>query len=138
MPDIRLVDVSIRDGNQSLWGATALNTAQMLTAAPMLERSGLRALDFMSSTHMGIAVRTFQEDPWHCIRLMKKAMPTTPAASLLLVPRVGDEAAAGAVGGHGREVAHGSLQSLEEDEHVGGGLERESLAVGGRGRSGLQ
>ena len=26
MTDIRLVDVSIRDGNQSLWGATGLNT----------------------------------------------------------------------------------------------------------------
>jgi len=78
MADIRLVDVSIRDGNQSLWGATGLNTAQMLAVAPLLERTGLRALDFMSSTHMGIAVRTYREDPWQCIRLMKKAMPTTP------------------------------------------------------------
>lgn len=78
MPDIRLVDVSIRDGNQSLWGATGLDSAQMLAVAPLLERVGLRALDFTSSTHMGIAVRVFREDPWQCIRLMKKAMPTTP------------------------------------------------------------
>jgi oxaloacetate decarboxylase alpha subunit len=75
---IKLVDVSIRDGNQSLWGATGLNTAQMLAVAPVLERIGLRALDFTSSTHMGIAVRTFREDPWQCIRLMHAAMPTTP------------------------------------------------------------
>ena len=78
MADIGLVDVSIRDGNQSLWGATGLNTAQMLAIAPTLERVGLRALDFTSSTHMGIAVRTFQEDPWQCIRMMHEAMPTTP------------------------------------------------------------
>jgi oxaloacetate decarboxylase alpha subunit len=78
MPDIRLVDVSLRDGNQSLWGATGLNSAQMLTIAPVLERVGFRALDFTSSTHMGIAVRNFREDPWQCIRLMKKAMPRTP------------------------------------------------------------
>ena len=78
MPDIRLVDVSIRDGNQSLWGATGLNSAQMLAIAPVMERVGFRALDFTSSTHMGIAVRTFREDPWQCIRLMKKAMPRTP------------------------------------------------------------
>ena len=78
MADIGLVDTSIRDGNQSLWGATGLNTAQMLAIAPALERVGLRALDFISSTHMGIAVRTYQEDPWLCIRMMKKAMPTTP------------------------------------------------------------
>lgn len=78
MADIGLVDVSVRDGNQSLWGATGLNTAQMLAIAPTMERVGFRALDFISSTHMGIAVRNFQEDPWQCIRLMKKAMPTTP------------------------------------------------------------
>ncbi len=78
MADIRLVDVSIRDGNQSLWGATGLNTSQMLAIAPVIERVGLRALDFMSSTHMGIAVRTHRENPWHCIRLMKEAMPNTP------------------------------------------------------------
>jgi oxaloacetate decarboxylase (Na+ extruding) subunit alpha len=76
--DIRLVDVSIRDGNQSLWGATGLNSSQMLTAAPLLERVGYRALDFISSTHMGIAVRNFQEDPWQLIRLMRKATPNTP------------------------------------------------------------
>lgn len=78
MPDIRLVDVSIRDGNQSLWGATGLNSARMLAIAPVMERVGFRAVDFTSSTHMGIAVRTFREDPWQCIRLMKKAMPRTP------------------------------------------------------------
>ncbi|HZD52258.1 MAG TPA: hypothetical protein VE175_04375 [Woeseiaceae bacterium] len=78
MADIGLVDVSVRDGNQSLWGATGLSTAQMLAIAPVMERVGFRALDFTSSTHMGIAVRTFREDPWQCIRLMKKAMPRTP------------------------------------------------------------
>jgi oxaloacetate decarboxylase alpha subunit len=76
--EIGLVDVSLRDGNQSLWGATGLNSAQMLAIAPVMERIGLRALDFTSSTHMGIAVRTFREDPWQCIRLMRRAMPTTP------------------------------------------------------------
>jgi oxaloacetate decarboxylase alpha subunit len=78
MPDIRLVDVSLRDGNQSLWGATGLRSSQMLAIAPVMERVGFRALDFTSSTHMGIAVRTFREDPWQCIRLMNKAMPGTP------------------------------------------------------------
>jgi oxaloacetate decarboxylase alpha subunit len=78
MPDIRLVDVSLRDGNQSLWGATGLQSAQMLAIAPVMERVGFRAVDFTSSTHMGIAVRSFREDPWQCIRLMNKAMPRTP------------------------------------------------------------
>lgn len=78
MTHIKLVDVSFRDGNQSLWGATGLNTAQMLSIAPVMANAGFRAVDFTSSTHMGIAVRNFREDPWQCIRLMKKAIPDTP------------------------------------------------------------
>jgi oxaloacetate decarboxylase alpha subunit len=77
MAEVGLVDVSIRDGNQSLWGATGLNTSQMLAIAPVMDRVGLRSLDFMSSTHMGIAVRTHRENPWQCIRLVKAAMPNT-------------------------------------------------------------
>ena len=77
MADIELVDVSIRDGNQSLWGATGL-TGQILQIAPVLDRVGFQALDFTSSTHMGIAVRTHKENPWERIRLMRAAMPNTP------------------------------------------------------------
>jgi oxaloacetate decarboxylase (Na+ extruding) subunit alpha len=78
MADIQLVDVSLRDGNQSLWGATGLRTAHIVQIAPLLDRIGFRALDFTSSTHMGVAVRTHQEDPWERIRLTHEAMPHTP------------------------------------------------------------
>jgi oxaloacetate decarboxylase (Na+ extruding) subunit alpha len=78
MAEIELIDVSLRDGNQSLWGATGLNTAHILQIAPVLDRVGFRALDFTSSTHMGVAVRTHREDPWERIRLTHAAMPHTP------------------------------------------------------------
>jgi oxaloacetate decarboxylase alpha subunit len=78
MSGIELIDVSIRDGNQSLWGAVALDTAQALTIAPVLDRIGFRALDYTSSTHLGIAVRNHRENPWERIRLMHAAMPNTP------------------------------------------------------------
>jgi oxaloacetate decarboxylase alpha subunit len=78
MARIELVDVALRDGNQSLWGATGLSTAHCLEVAPLLDRVGFRALDFTSSTHMGIAVRSFRENPWERIRLMHSAMPNTP------------------------------------------------------------
>jgi oxaloacetate decarboxylase alpha subunit len=78
MAEIRLVDVSLRDGNQSLWGATGFTTAQVLAVAPWLDRVGFRALDFTSSTAMGVAVRVQREDPWERIRLAKRAMPNTP------------------------------------------------------------
>ncbi len=78
MAEIRLVDVSIRDGNQSLWSATGLNTRQILQIAPVVNRVGFQALDFTSSTHMAVAVRYFREDPWERIRLMHAACPDTP------------------------------------------------------------
>lgn len=78
MTDIRLVDVTMRDGNQSLWGATGLNTAHMLQAAALTEACGFRAIDFTSSSHMAVAVRYFQNNPWERLRRMHSAMPTTP------------------------------------------------------------
>ncbi len=78
MAEVQLVDVSLRDGNQSLWGATGLRTAHILQIAPVLNRVGFRALDYCSSTAMGVAVRTHREDPWQRIRLTRAAIPDTP------------------------------------------------------------
>jgi oxaloacetate decarboxylase (Na+ extruding) subunit alpha len=76
--DIQMVETSLRDGNQSLWGATAINTAMALTVAPVMDRVGFKAIDFTTSTHMGVAVRYTREDPWERIRLMAAATPNTP------------------------------------------------------------
>jgi len=78
MAHIKLVDVSIRDGNQSIWGATGLNAAQTLQIAPVMDRAGYHAIDFNSSTHMGISVRVHKENPWELIRAMRDAAPNTP------------------------------------------------------------
>ena len=78
MPSLRIVETSLRDGNQSLWAALGIDTARTLTIAPVMERVGFKAIDFTTSTHMGVAVRYKKEDPWERIRLMAKAMPRTP------------------------------------------------------------
>jgi oxaloacetate decarboxylase alpha subunit len=78
MANIQLVETSLRDGNQCLWAALGVDTARTLTIAPMMERVGFKAIDFTTSTHMGVAVRYKQEDPWERIRLMAAACPTTP------------------------------------------------------------
>src|SRR5580765_2841342 len=75
---IALIDTTLRDGNQSLWGALGIDTAKTLTVAPLLERVGFKAIDFTTSTHMGVAVRYKREDPWERIRLMAAATPNTP------------------------------------------------------------
>lgn len=78
MPSLKIVETSLRDGNQSLWAALGIDTAKTLTIAPVMERVGFKAIDFTTSTHMGVAVRYKKEDPWERIRLMAKAMPRTP------------------------------------------------------------
>ena len=78
MADIQIVETSLRDGNQSLWAALGIDTAKTLTIAPVMDRVGFKAIDFTTSTHMGVAVRYKREDPWERIRLMAKATPNTP------------------------------------------------------------
>ncbi len=78
MANIQLVETSLRDGNQCLWGALGVDTARTLTIAPVLDKVGFKAIDFTTSTHMGVAVRYKQEDPWERIRLMAEATPNTP------------------------------------------------------------
>ncbi|MBK6715718.1 MAG: biotin carboxyl carrier protein [Burkholderiales bacterium] len=79
---IQFIDTSLRDGNQSLWGATGLRTGMMLEIAPVLDQVGYHALDFSTSTHMAVSVRFHKEDPWERFRLMKERAPRTPLSFL--------------------------------------------------------
>jgi len=78
MADVRLVETSLRDGNQCLWAAVGIDTARTLSIAPTMDAVGYKAIDFTTSTHMGVAVRFKREDPWERIRLMAEATPRTP------------------------------------------------------------
>src|SRR4029079_8701946 len=78
MAEMRLVETSLRDGNQCLWAALGVDTARTLSIAPVMNRVGFKAIDFTTSTHMGVAVRYKREDPWERIRLMAEATPDTP------------------------------------------------------------
>src|SRR5882724_5378941 len=78
MAQVQLVETSLRDGNQCLWAALGIDTARTLSIAEVMDRVGFRAIDFTTSTHMGVAVRYKKEDPWERIRLMAAATPRTP------------------------------------------------------------
>jgi len=78
MAKVQIVETSLRDGNQCLWSALGVDTAKTLTIAPAMDRVGFKAIDFTTSTHMGVAVRYKKEDPWERIRLMAEATPNTP------------------------------------------------------------
>jgi oxaloacetate decarboxylase (Na+ extruding) subunit alpha len=79
---IEIVDTTMRDGNQSLWGATGLTTPDVLAIAPTVDRVGFSACDFTASTHIGVSVRYHREDPWERLRLAAAAMPDTPLSMI--------------------------------------------------------
>ncbi len=82
MSTVGLIDTTVRDGNQSNWGATGLDTAMMLQIAPTMGRVGFDAIDFTTSTHMAVAVRFKKEDPWERMRLFRDAIGGTPLSFL--------------------------------------------------------
>ena len=87
MATVRIVETSLRDGNQCLWGALGVDTARTLTVAPAMERAGYKAIDFTTSTHMGVAVRYKREDPWERIRLMAAVVLPVPVPPVISQPR---------------------------------------------------
>jgi oxaloacetate decarboxylase alpha subunit len=117
MADIQLVETSLRDGNQSLWAALGVDTAKTLTIAPTMDRVGFKAIDFTTSTHMGVAVRYKKEDPWERIRLMAAACPNTPLQFLSTGFRF-----------ISWETAHPEFMSLAFRTLVNNGIRRFALA----------
>src|SRR3954464_2198037 len=78
MARLRLVETSLRDGNQCLWAALGVDTARTLGVAPLMDRVGFKAIDLTTSTHMGVGGRYKRECSWERIRLMAAATPNTP------------------------------------------------------------
>lgn len=110
---VQFIDTTLRDGNQSLWGATGLRTGMMLEIAPVLDQIGYHALDFSTSTHMAVTVRYHKEDPWERLRLMKQRAPRTPLSFLSTGMRF-----------ISWETAHPELMALSYKLLVDNGIER--------------
>lgn len=77
MTDIHLVDVTLRDGNQSLWGAVGVKTSTVQRMAPLINRVGYHTAEIATSTLMATAVRYHREDPWQRLDAMHAGAPDT-------------------------------------------------------------
>lgn len=110
---IEFIDTTLRDGNQSLWGATGLRTGMMLDIAPVMDAVGYHSLDFSTSTHMAVTVRFHKEDPWERLRLMKSRLKRTPLTFLSTGMRF-----------ISWETAHPEVMALSYQLLVNNGIER--------------
>ncbi len=79
---IKINDVSLRDGHQSLF-ATRGRTEDMLHVAEMIDDAGYNAVETWGGATFDTMHRFLGEDPWERLRTLKKHMPKTPFSMLL-------------------------------------------------------
>ncbi|MDP2743566.1 MAG: pyruvate carboxylase subunit B, partial [Dehalococcoidia bacterium] len=79
---LRIIDVTLRDGHQSLL-ATRLHTADMLPIAAEIDKVGFYSAEVWGGATFDVCTRFLNEDPWDRVRLLKKLMPHTPLQMLL-------------------------------------------------------
>jgi len=74
---VEFYDTTLRDGNQSLWGATGFPTAQVLWLAPFLDNVGYKAIEIGISIHFKMYATVHKENPWERLRLIRKTFKNT-------------------------------------------------------------
>jgi oxaloacetate decarboxylase (Na+ extruding) subunit alpha len=67
MSEIRFIDTTLRDGQQSLW-ALGMKTAAMLPIAEQMDRIGFESMEFSVSIMIKKYVREHKENPWIWLR----------------------------------------------------------------------
>jgi oxaloacetate decarboxylase alpha subunit len=76
MSEIRFIDTTLRDGQQSLW-ALGMPTAAMLAIAEQMDRCGFESMEFFLSMMFKKYVRELKENPWDWLRLGSKQFTRT-------------------------------------------------------------
>jgi len=75
MTDVNLIDVSLRDGNQSVWGATGVTDRMVREMMPLLDACGYEALELLTSTIIAVAVRYQKQDPFARLDMARRLAP---------------------------------------------------------------
>ena len=73
---IEVVDQTLRDGQQALWGMR-IRAGHVLPVAEAIDSAGYRAVDFVGSSHFEVQVRYNREDPWKGLDAVHAALPNT-------------------------------------------------------------
>jgi oxaloacetate decarboxylase (Na+ extruding) subunit alpha len=77
MTHVDLLDATLRDGQQSLWGMR-MQAGMALPVADILDRTGFRVIDAAASSFMEVLVKYCREDPWAGLDLLRGAIHRTP------------------------------------------------------------
>ncbi|HWE09107.1 MAG TPA: hypothetical protein VG325_07125 [Solirubrobacteraceae bacterium] len=77
MTHVELLDATLRDGQQSLWGMR-MQAGMALPVADILDRTGFCVIDAAGSSFMEVLVKYCREDPWAGLDLLRGAVHRTP------------------------------------------------------------
>jgi len=79
---VKIMDLSLRDGHQSLF-ATRGRTEDMIPVAEMMDEVGFWAVETWGGATFDAMHRFLNEDPWERIRTLKRYFKKTPFSMLL-------------------------------------------------------
>lgn len=79
---VKIMDLSLRDGHQSLF-ATRGRTEDMIPVAELMDGIGFWAIETWGGATFDTMHRFLNEDPWERLRTLKKYMKKTPFSMLL-------------------------------------------------------
>jgi pyruvate carboxylase subunit B len=79
---VKIMDLSLRDGHQSLF-ATRGRTEDMIPVAEMMDEVGFWAIETWGGATFDTMHRFLNEDPWQRLRTLKRYIKKTPFSMLL-------------------------------------------------------
>lgn len=77
MTQINLIDVTLRDGHQSLW-STRMTNAMIAPWLSSLDQVGFHTIDIVGGAVFDVCVRYLQENPWQRMRMITEKLHHTP------------------------------------------------------------
>ena len=77
MKEVKVIDVTLRDGQQSLW-ATRMTNGMFLPYIHRMDEFGFDWIDLVGGAVFDVCVRYLREDPWMRMRLAAQRVERTP------------------------------------------------------------
>ena len=76
MAHVKIIDQTLRDGQQSYWGMR-MKAGEMLPVAEAIDTAGYHTVDLTGSSIFEVLIRFRQEDPWKGLDTIRRALPSS-------------------------------------------------------------
>lgn len=77
MATVELLDSTLRDGQQALWGMR-MQAGMALPVVDAIDRTGFRTVDLTGSSYFEVLIKYCREDPWAGLDLLQGGFQRTP------------------------------------------------------------